>query len=55
LSLTPYVSDKLFLNLSKEYLQHIFVNCMLKEFGFQTDEVGNEDNHFRVGKMAVMK
>jgi len=28
---------------------------MLKEFGFQTDEVGNEDNNFRVGKMAVMK
>jgi len=28
---------------------------MLKEFGFQTDEVGNVDNHFGVGKMAVTK
>jgi len=27
---------------------------MLKEFGFQTDEVGNEENHFRVGKTAEM-
>jgi len=40
--------------LKRIFTAHI---CKLqaKRIGFQTDEVGNEDNHLRLGKMAVMK
>jgi hypothetical protein len=35
------------------YIRHLQTMCY-KKFGFQKDKVGNEDNHVRVGKMAVM-